>query len=79
MCLCSNFSCVLELSLVADYKTPATCCAVSQSGYCCCVNVTAAGAALQQLCHALLSTSNDHLTSDNSKQLLCLLFLVDQH
>ena len=47
MCLCSYFSCVLELSLVADYKTPATCCAVSQSGYCCCVNVTAAGAALQ--------------------------------
>ena len=50
MCLCSNFSCVPELSLVADYKTPATCCAVSQSEYCC-VNVTAAGAALQQHAH----------------------------
>ena len=47
VCTCSNFSCVPELSLVADYKTPATCCAVSQSEYCC-VNVTAAGAALQQ-------------------------------
>ena len=54
MCLCSNFSFVSELSLVADYKTPTTCCAVSQSEYCC-VNVTVAGAALQQYSHMILN------------------------